>query len=173
MVLYGYVSVVSTSHSFLLSPPLRIISIMGDLALLLLSSLPIGNSLVAEEVKVHSASSISKSRVPHTGIRPHGSIVPVALRSVVYAVRWRMHSIATSTRNNYISLNPLVKSIPGFCGLDASCVQALSERCYGFMLKLIPSVSVERRTQRVWVLDPNSIFSGASSRAKWALQSSV
>ena len=154
---------------------------MGDLALLLLSSLPIGNALVAEEVQVlpsvtflpHSASSISKSRVPHTGIRPHGLIVPVALRSVVYAVRWRMHSIATSTRNNYISLNPLVKSIPGFCGLDASCVRALSERCYGFMLKLIPSVSVERRTQHVWVLDPNSIFSGASSRAKWALQSSV
>jgi hypothetical protein len=55
--------------------------------------------------------SVSKSRA-RTTTRPHRSITPAASRLVVYSVRWRMHSMATSTRNNYIYL--AADSIPGF-----------------------------------------------------------
>jgi hypothetical protein len=45
--------------------------------------------------------SISKSRA-RTTTRLYGSITPAASRSLVYSVRWRIHSIATSTRNNNV-----------------------------------------------------------------------
>lgn len=37
-------------------------------------------------------------------VQPMGAIIPAASRSVVYYVHWRMHPIASSTQNNYISL---------------------------------------------------------------------
>jgi hypothetical protein len=40
--------------------------------------------------------------------------VPAASRSAVYTVRWRMHSISSSTRNNYISPNPIARFNPQF-----------------------------------------------------------
>ena len=58
-------------------------------------------------------------------------------RSVVYSVRWRMHSIAINTRNNYASLNPLADSIPGFSGLGVYMVASF--RTSGFQVSLLCS----------------------------------
>jgi hypothetical protein len=49
-----------------------------------------------------------------TTTRLRGSITPAASRSVVYSVRWHMHSISSSTRNNYIFLNPIGGFDPRF-----------------------------------------------------------
>ena len=82
---------------------------------------------------------------------------------VVYSVRCRIRSVSTSTRNNCVSLNPLVDSTFGFSGLGASCARDryLMEGCYHFTRILGSSLFLLRRLvspQRVWILDPNSIF---------------
>jgi len=66
---------------------------------------------------------------------PHGSITPAASRLVVYSVRWHMHSIASRTRNNCLSLNPRwIRSLV-FLVLGASHARDryLMERCYHFI----------------------------------------
>ena len=79
--------------------------------------------------------SVSKSRA-RTTARPHGSTTPVASRLVVYSVHWRMHSIATSTWNNYVSFTPLADPIPRFSGVGTSWAQPHFERGYHFTCTL-------------------------------------
>jgi len=101
--------------------------------------------------------SVSKSRA-RTAFRPHGLITPAASRLVVYSVRWRMHSMATSARSNYIDL--AADSIPGFSGLSASCARAYFERLPFYPYSVLHFFfSVDTSFRECPPLDLDSVFS--------------
>ena len=105
----------------------------------------------------HRASSISKSRA-RTTTRPHGSIAP-ALRLVVYSVCWRMHSIATSTWNNCVCIS-FVRFDPRFFLVWVLLVSRWSDTTILLALRCSHSffLWMPVSTQRIWVLDPDSVF---------------
>ena len=94
--------------------------------------------------------------------RPHGFITPAASRLVVYPVRWRIHSIATRTRNNYESLNPW--RIRSLVSLVWAASRARDSISYGAMLPFYSYsvfkfvLSVNPRVNPTWVLVPDSVF---------------
>ena len=90
-----------------------------------------------------------------TTTRLYGSIAPATSISVVYFVRWHMHSMGTSTRNNYVS-QPLADSILSLWFGRCLGMSAFWEKLWLYLcsaLKLIPSV-VMKPLSGSWIPTP-------------------
>jgi hypothetical protein len=145
---------------------------------LMLLSIPDRHHFPTGEIKVlppktflpHRAIFISISQACTT-TRPHRSIAPPASRSVVYSVRWDMHSIGTSTRSNSTTkgCRPLADSIPKFFWFGRFlCMRSIP---YGAMPPFTRTLCSNSfflwmpiSTQRVWVWDTSSISLDPSTR---------